>query len=143
MAQDDLLTARAEAARQLRQASSARRTAWMDVFDGDGDRDSEVSAASQSSEAQLSAAGRSPSHSDMDDGQQLEVIDVDEQGEQEASLVDEAPAQARGGKLEGVADGHPYCKAAIWQLYADPLFFEADRTTAKQFAKLVVERLAL
>lgn len=141
-AQDDLLTARAEAARQLRQASSARRTAWMDVFDGDGDMDSEVSTASQSSEAQLSAAGCSPSHSDMDDGQQLEVI-VDEQGEHEALLVNEASAQARGGKLEGGADGHPYCKAAIWQLYADPLFFEADRTTAKQFAKLVVERLAL
>lgn len=115
----------------------------MDVFNGNGDMDSEVSAASQGSEAQLAAAGCSPSHSDMDDGQQLEAIDVDEQGEEEAAIAGEAPAQARGGKVEGGSDGHPYCKAAIWQLYADPLFFEADRTTAKQFAKLVVERLAL
>jgi hypothetical protein len=32
-------------------------------------------------------------------------------------------------------DGHPYATAAIWQLPARPLFFEVDRTAAKQLAK--------
>ena len=37
---------------------------------------------------------------------------------------------------------HPFCQAATWQLPADPLFFEADRSTAKQFAREAVQMLA-
>ncbi len=36
---------------------------------------------------------------------------------------------------------HPFCKAAIWQIAPQPLFFEAQRSVAKDFAKAVVRAL--
>ena len=55
------------------------------------------------------------------------------------------PVDLRGPRSTGrEADVmlHPFCQAATWQLPADPLFFEADRSTAKQFAREAVQMLA-
>jgi hypothetical protein len=44
----------------------------------------------------------------------------------------ETPAASSRQVLDG---DHPFANVAIWQLPVMPLFFEADRTAAKQLAK--------
>ncbi|KAG1671054.1 hypothetical protein FOA52_000725 [Chlamydomonas sp. UWO 241] len=52
-----------------------------------------------------------------------------------------AEAGADAGAGAGAAASHPYYVAATWQLPAEPLFYEADRATAKAFARQVAVAL--
>jgi hypothetical protein len=53
-------------------------------------------------------------------------------GAEQADSHQEAPAASSRPVLDG---DHPFANVAIWQLPVMPLFFEADRTAAKQLAK--------
>lgn len=53
-------------------------------------------------------------------------------GTEQADTHQEAPAASSRPVLDG---DHPFANVAIWQLPVMPLFFEADRTAAKQLAK--------
>lgn len=59
---------------------------------------------------------------------------------QEDGAADGSSTSSTSGRL--IADEtHPFCKAAIWQIAPQPLFFAAQRSVAKDFAKAVVRAL--
>jgi hypothetical protein len=62
----------------------------------------------------------------------------------------DANSTAVGGQQEAAAAGnsrqvldsdHPFANVAIWQLPVVPLFFEADRPSAKELAKQLMAAL--
>ncbi|GAX82752.1 hypothetical protein CEUSTIGMA_g10178.t1 [Chlamydomonas eustigma] len=71
------------------------------------------------------------------------VVEMIEDSADIGENVLEASAQ-EGSRFSGVDfpdSSHPYCQAAVWQLPAEPLFFSADRSLAKAFAREVIDRL--
>lgn len=53
-------------------------------------------------------------------------------GMEQTNSQEETPAASSKPVLDV---DHPFANVAIWQLPVMPLFFEADRTAAKQLAK--------
>jgi hypothetical protein len=67
-----------------------------------------------------------------------------------AAAALDADSSAIGGQQEAPAAGssrqvldsdHPFANVAVWQLPVVPLFFEADRPSAKELAKQLMAAL--
>eukprot|EP00955_Chlamydomonas_euryale_P118487 366546-Chlamydomonas_euryale.AAC.20 len=120
-----LLDAQASAAVAERRASSARSASIWEAFEEfpalpEGEGEVEGLLTDGADAAGSAAKG-------VEDG-------VDRDGIGSSSAEEHV---ARG--FESDLDNHPYFKAAIWQIPVEPLFFEADRTTAKDLARAIVE----
>jgi len=66
-------------------------------------------------------------------------VDQQQAGAHDSDM--EEPAAVPGRQT--LDSDHPFAKVAIWQLPVMPVFFEADRTAAKQLAKDLMEALKL
>lgn len=64
-------------------------------------------------------------------------VDQQQPGAHDSDTEEPAPVPGR----QTLDSDHPFANVAIWQLPVMPLFFEADRTAAKQLAKDLMEAL--
>lgn len=111
----------------------------LDAAAGQETKQHECSSSTGSSDSNSSSAGLEEHQQQhhMQDASAPTDIDIHSQPSRSNSS-----STGAGRKQQMLPEDHPFANAAIWQLPVLPLFYQADRTTAKDLARNLSSTLA-